>query len=192
MRSVLMIGVWLIAVGTAAAMTARWQPSPSGDVRGYRLYIGTTPGTYTTVYDVGPRLEYVLPAMTPGTEYYGVATAYTGCCESPYSNEVSWIEPNPPPTDTTPPWARITTPMDGTTVTRKTVVTIHVEAGDESGVSAVQVFVDGQFVCGDSVAPYTCDWFVPAPKHRTYLLEAQAIDTSGHHGTAPPIHVHVP
>lgn len=60
------------------------------DLAGYKIYVGTTSGTYTSTFDVGNVTTYTVTSLTAGTTYYAVATAYNDVgFESEYSNEVS-------------------------------------------------------------------------------------------------------
>ena len=83
----------------ALAATLSWGAS-TGEVAGYRLYYGTSAGSYTQNVEVGNVTFYStdpLP-LTGDTLYYFVITAYNSAGESGYSNMVSWT-----PADTTPP-----------------------------------------------------------------------------------------
>jgi Bacterial Ig domain len=63
--------------------------------------------------------------------------------------------------------------MSGSSVPRATVVRILVNASDVSGVSKVEVYVNGNLKCTDTVAPYSCDWKVPR-RSRVVELKAKA------------------
>jgi fibronectin type 3 domain-containing protein len=63
------------------------------DLAGYKVYRGTTSGTYGTVVDVGFTTQYALPVLARGT-YYFRATAYDEVGnESDYSNELVYTAP---------------------------------------------------------------------------------------------------
>jgi hypothetical protein len=67
-----------------------WDPSPSSDVVGYRIYYGTAPGAYSQGVDVGNSSTLTVAGLTGPTTYYFAATAYDAFGhESAYSNEVS-------------------------------------------------------------------------------------------------------
>lgn len=91
-------------------VTLSWTPptqntdgTPLTDLAGYKIYQGTTSGTYPVVYDVpNPGVvSYIVEGLADGT-YYFAATAYnTSGIESDYSNEVAKVvetpsTPNPP------------------------------------------------------------------------------------------------
>lgn len=60
----------------------------NGALAGYKVYYGTSSGSYSMVIDAGNVTSYDVSGLTAGT-YYFVVTAYdTVGSESPYSNEV--------------------------------------------------------------------------------------------------------
>jgi hypothetical protein len=80
----------------------------------------------------------------------------------------------------TGPSAAITSPTNGTTVTVKSTVTIQANAtAGSSPVARVDFLVNGAVVCSDTVAPYSCNWTVPAAAGKTYSMQANAYDTMG-------------
>jgi len=59
------------------------------DLAGYKIYYGTSPGTYDSAIDVADVATYTITDLSPAT-YYFVVTAYDEAGnESNYSNEVS-------------------------------------------------------------------------------------------------------
>lgn len=86
--------------------------------------------------------------------------------------------------DTTPPTVSITSPANGATVARKGTVTISATASDNVGVTRVDFLVNGAVQCTDTIAPYNCNWRVPAAPNKTYQLQARAFDQAGNIGTA--------
>jgi hypothetical protein len=71
------------------APTTNEDGTPLTDLAGYKIYYGTTSGTYTKNLDVGNVNTFSMTGLQTGT-YYFVATAYnTAKLESGYSNEVS-------------------------------------------------------------------------------------------------------
>ena len=88
------------------------------------------------------------------------------------------------PTDSTPPTVSISSPAGGSTVARKTNVTIAASADDNVGVARVEFLVNGALQCTDVSAPYTCNWRVPSPPNKTYQIQARAFDQAGNSATA--------
>jgi len=89
------------ASGTSAAASAT-TPAPDTTATltwdavavatGYRVYYGTSPGTYFQApgqgLDVGNVTTHMLTGLSTGTRFYFAVTAYDSNDESPYSNEV--------------------------------------------------------------------------------------------------------
>jgi hypothetical protein len=60
------------------------------DLDGYKVYYGTSPGTYGTPLNVGNVTTYTIGNLSSGTTYYFAVTAIDiSGNESDYSNEVS-------------------------------------------------------------------------------------------------------
>lgn len=68
-----------------------------GTAVGYKVKYGTVTGDYTNIEDVGDVTGYTIPALTNGTTYYVVISAYNAGGESGNSNEVSATPQLPPP-----------------------------------------------------------------------------------------------
>lgn len=83
--------------GTTEAVLA-WTPSSDPSVNNYRVYWGTRSGTYTASRDVGPVTSATVDSLAAGTTYFFAVTATASDGrESPWSNEVSYTVPLPPP-----------------------------------------------------------------------------------------------
>ena len=86
--------------------------------------------------------------------------------------------PPPPPADSVAPAVAITAPADGSTVARRSNVTIQATASDNVGVSRVEFFVNGSLRCTDTAAPYSCGWKVPN-SGKTQVIQVRAWDAAG-------------
>ena len=74
----------------AAQIKLAWDANTESDLAGYKVYCGTTSGTYGTPIDAGNVTTYTLAGLTLGQTYFIAVTAYdTSTNESGYSNEVS-------------------------------------------------------------------------------------------------------
>lgn len=78
----------------AGTAVLSWSVSTDTDVRGYRVYYGTSSRTYAQArgsgIDVGGALTYAVSNLQAGRTYYFAVTAYDGAGnESDYSPEVS-------------------------------------------------------------------------------------------------------
>ena len=78
----------------AAEVTLAWDASPSNP-DGYRLYYGTSSGSYTQVIDVGNVTQYKVSELQSGMIYYFAVTVYNELGESGYSKEIQWPDPAP-------------------------------------------------------------------------------------------------
>ncbi|MBM3149383.1 MAG: hypothetical protein FJZ88_05055, partial [Chloroflexi bacterium] len=90
----------------AAQIRLAWDPNTESNLAGYRVYYGTTSGTYGTPTNVGNVTTYTLTNLTLAQTYFIAVTAYdTSNNESGYSNEV-----NGPATDGTQTFTVTTSP----------------------------------------------------------------------------------
>ncbi|MCK5581374.1 MAG: VCBS repeat-containing protein [Candidatus Omnitrophica bacterium] len=71
---------------------------------GYKVYYGTTSGSYDAPVDVGDVTSYAATGLTNDTTYYFVVTTYDGVDESTVSNELSAtpVAPSVPPSSGVP------------------------------------------------------------------------------------------
>ena len=75
---------------TAGILTLQWDPSPDSSVAGYTVYVGTEPGKYSSTFNVGNQLRFILADAQAGQRYYFAVAAYTsGNVVGPLSAEVS-------------------------------------------------------------------------------------------------------
>ena len=71
-------------------VTLTWDQGSESDLAGYKVYFGTSSGTYSLPTDVGLTNQHTVPNLTEGMTYYFAVTAYdTAGNESLPSNEVS-------------------------------------------------------------------------------------------------------
>lgn len=75
-------------------ITLSWTASPSTDIVGYKVYVGTVSGVYPTSTNVGNVSSYVNTGLTSGTTYFFVVTAVSASgVESVFSNQVVVTSP---------------------------------------------------------------------------------------------------
>ncbi len=79
----------MCSVAPASDVTLAWDPSPSGSVAGYRLYMGNTSGVYQTSILVGSQTWYKLTGLSSDPYYFVVTAIDAYGNESSFSNEVS-------------------------------------------------------------------------------------------------------
>ncbi|HOI08654.1 MAG TPA: hypothetical protein PK213_16140 [Deltaproteobacteria bacterium] len=77
-----------------ATVRVSWNANTEPDIAGYKLYGGTSSGTYTYVVDTGLNTSRDVPNLSNGAHYYFAVTAYdTSGNESGYSQEVHVLIP---------------------------------------------------------------------------------------------------
>ncbi len=69
------VGFELRDNGTGGSLAARWRPSPSADVVGYKLLWGTTSQTYTDSIILPNTTSYDITGLVNGTRYYAIGVA---------------------------------------------------------------------------------------------------------------------
>jgi hypothetical protein len=76
-------------------VTLSWDPASIPNLAGYRLYSGTTPGTFTQTIEVGNSTTISVSNLREGQTYFFAVTAYdTSGAESASVNEVSYTVPS--------------------------------------------------------------------------------------------------
>lgn len=90
------------AAGAAQSVTLAWNPNSETNLAGYRLYWGTGSRGYQAYGTIPTGTEtYTVTNINAGTKYYFAVTAFTDDgLESDYSDEVSYLVPEPPKTKT--------------------------------------------------------------------------------------------
>jgi hypothetical protein len=92
--------------------------------------------------------------------------------------------PTPAPVpDTIVPTVSITNPLNGSSVTRNSTVTLITNASDNIGVTKVEFYVNNSLICTDTTNPYACAWKVPGKRGATYAIMAKAYDAAGNTAT---------
>jgi hypothetical protein len=82
---------------SADTLSLMWDPNSEPDVIGYKVHVGTQPGTYTQHIDVGPATTWSLTSAVAGQQYCFAVTAYVSASlEGPRSNEICAYSNWPP------------------------------------------------------------------------------------------------
>jgi hypothetical protein len=63
--------------------------TPFTGIAGFKIYYGTSPGTYSSSLNVGMTTSYSIEGLAPGTYYFTVTACDSSGNESSYSNEAS-------------------------------------------------------------------------------------------------------
>jgi hypothetical protein len=85
-----------VSAASAGTFSLQWDPNTDGDLAGYRVYYGSTVGTYDQNVDVGNVTSYTLTGLTDCATWYVAVKAYDteGLESVNFSNEVSgWARP---------------------------------------------------------------------------------------------------
>lgn len=81
-----------LAVIPSGTASLAWDSSTSSDVAGYRVYMGTTSGNYTSSVVAGNATTTTISGLVTGATYYFAVKAYnTSGVESAFSNEISFV-----------------------------------------------------------------------------------------------------
>lgn len=75
----------------AGDVSLAWDPSTSEGVVGYKVYYGSTSGSYDSFRTVTGQSSYTITDLSEGTYYFAVTAFDTSGNESGYSNEVSTV-----------------------------------------------------------------------------------------------------
>jgi thermitase len=116
------------------------------------------------------------------------AVAYDAAGNSAVSAPLSLTVSNGTATDTTPPTVAIASPTGGTV---SGTVAIAVNAGDNVGVSRVDLRVNGSTVASSNVAPYKFSWSSSVVANGTVTLTAVAFDSAGNSAASSPVSLNV-
>ena len=82
---------------SADTINLMWDPNPEPQVIGYKVHMGTQPGTYTQHIDVGPTTAWSFTSAVAGQRYCFAVTAYiAGPLEGARSNEACGYSNAPP------------------------------------------------------------------------------------------------
>jgi fibronectin type 3 domain-containing protein len=175
---------------TTNSATVQWAANSESDLAGYKVYQGTTAGSYGPSVDVGNTTVYTAQNLEGGLTYYFAVTAHdTSGNESPPSDEVSHYLVDPS-LDVTPPSISLTSPTTGTTVSGP--VTITATATDNIGVVGVQFQLNGTNLGSEETTiTYSVSWDTTGVAPGQYSLTAIARDAAGNSTTATPVSVTV-
>lgn len=84
--------VLFVSPAFAAQAYLTWSAG-TGNITGYRVYYGTSPGSHTSFVEAGNTTSYTVTNLADGVIYYFVIRAYNSYGESADSNEMSTLSP---------------------------------------------------------------------------------------------------
>ncbi len=156
-----------VSASTILPITTNWTGTCSG------ILVFTSNGWETKFDDI--ELQ-IISSSTP------TPTPTPTSTPSPSPTPKPTATPTPTP-DVTPPSVSITNPTNGSTVARKSTITIAASASDASGIARVEFYVNSVLKCTDTTASYTCLWTVPGGKPLTFTLQAKAFDKANNNAS---------
>jgi hypothetical protein len=80
----------LIQIVDAGRVMLAWDPSPSSDILGYRVYVGVASRSYSESIDVGNSTTHTFQSIDNTKTHYFAVRAYNHTGESGFSNEVTY------------------------------------------------------------------------------------------------------
>lgn len=192
-----------IAVDVQGPLSLAWDPSPSPQVTGYRLYYGRDPATYTNRADIGSYPASTGFELARGETYYFALRAFTAeNYESDLSNEFPLSLPAASSQTgqrfdlaiTVPPAVRIMDLSEGTTFPLRTNIQVQTATDDPDGsINRVELLArspDGDFVIGViSNASPRFTWTNPPAGQ--FSVFAKAFDNSGAVAASPEIPIKI-
>jgi hypothetical protein len=93
--ALILLALTLLApLANAFTATLEWDANQEPDIAGYKVYIGSQSGDYSTSIDAGLFTRQLIQSLEPGHPYYFAITAYTSnAMESAFSDEVIYTVP---------------------------------------------------------------------------------------------------
>ncbi len=172
-----------VPLHAAGSVALAWNTVTEPNVIGYRLYYGTSSGSYTEEIDVGDNTSASVTNLTANTTYYFVVTAYDSFgIESAPSNEASFDVPG-----TT---VSITGLTSGTVFNATAPITFGATAAKPGGTIAKVVYYQNSTQIGESTGS-TGSMTLTNTTAGTYVLTAVAYDSTGATTTSTKVTVTV-
>ena len=91
--------------------------------------------------------------------------------------------PSSSPSENIPPVVSVTSPANGSTISRNSNFIINVTASDNVGVSKVEFYVDGGLKCTDTSSPYSCTTKISGKPGASHTIQAKAYDAAGNNSS---------
>jgi hypothetical protein len=143
----------------AASVIVEWGANTEVDLAGYKVYYGTSSGTYPSTLNTGKVISLQVDNLEAGKTYYVAMSAYdTSGNESAKSQEVSISIPVP---DTTPPTGSILINAGAASAASRTV-TLTLSATDNAGtIAAMMISSDGSTWSAEAPFASSQAWVLP-------------------------------
>jgi hypothetical protein len=158
----------------ASTVTLVWDPSPGGNIAGYRIYYGPSSRAYTNTLAVGNATTATLSNLVTGATYYFAATAYdTANLESDYSAEVGYTN-----VALAPPIIVLTSPTGGALFTAPATIGLAASVtANGHAITKVQFYSGATLLAENTNTPYAFPW--TGVSAGTYSLTARLVYDAG-------------
>ena len=110
-----LILLWVALSSAQTTVTLAWEPSPSPEVIGYRIYYGTNAGNYSFVTNVGLVLTQRVVLPHTGRWFFAATATDINGWESDFGNEVEWLAKPVSPVVHDETWVRLTPVIERST-----------------------------------------------------------------------------
>lgn len=186
-------GSWITvsAPGTSIYTTANGGGYAS--VSGTSFSAPITAGAAALILSVNPLLsaQQVVDILKQGTDDLGTPgfDQYFGYGRVNVAKAVAVAQTAIVPSDTQPPTVSISSPATASTV--KGSVAVNVAATDNTGVTRVDLLLDGALFASDTTAPFAFIWDSTTVADGNHTIEAQAFDAAGNSATSSLVSVTV-
>jgi hypothetical protein len=174
-----------VSVAAGSSFTASASASDNVGVTKVEFYLGNTLKATDTSSPYSTSVSTV--GLTPGN-YSVTAMAYDAAGNSAVSPGITIVIPQPP--DTTAPSVVLSTPSNGATLSGANI-TMLATAGDGSGISKVEFYIDSKLIGTDTSDPYSATLDSTKETNGTHNLTAKAYDTAGNIGTSAAVGITV-
>ncbi|WP_270888226.1 LamG-like jellyroll fold domain-containing protein [Pedococcus sp. 5OH_020] len=180
----------LTATGGLSRTELSWSASSDDvGVTGYAVHRGTASGftpTSQTLVATVTGTSYTDSPLAAGRYYYQVtAHDLAGNTSAPSQEATALVT-----ADTTAPTVSVTSPTAGSSVSG--TVSVTATAGDDTGVSSVQLRLDGTPLGGpDTSPPYQAIWNTTSSTNGFHTVSATATDAAGNVGSSTAVTVTV-
>jgi chitodextrinase len=163
-------GMFVSPAFSNSSIQLTWEASPDPDLMGYKVYMGTSPGSHPTINDTGLTPSHLFQNLPDGKTYYFIVTAYDqGGNVSGPSDEV-----NVEISDTTPPTIPGTVSL--TSQSNVEISFTWVPSTDNVSVTSYEITRNG-VVLGQSPTNYFIDGGITSGN--TYAYTVRALDSGG-------------
>jgi chitodextrinase len=163
-------GMFVSPAFSNSSIQLTWEASLEPDLMGYKVYMGTSPGSHPTINDTGLTSSHLFQNLPDGKTYYFIVTAYDqGGNVSGPSDEV-----NVEISDTTPPTIPGTVSL--TSQSNVEISFTWVPSTDNVSVTSYEITRNG-VVLGQSPTNYFIDGGITSGN--TYAYTVRALDSGG-------------